>query len=682
MPDVRLTEFALTGLAIDLEDFTTPTPARNSISRLDITVQNVSVAEAAVPVLLKLAVQGATGGTVAVEGSAVREPLAADLAVKVTSFPIAGATPYIEPLVNLRITEGAVSVEGRARLAGKVASFTGDVIVDKFSTVDGVKAEEFAGFTQLAIRGIDAMSGPLTANIAEIALTEPSARIAINADKTTNLAAILRTAAGSAPETTEVPTVALMPVVATTQPAPVWSLKKFTLNNGSVTLADRSIKPPARISLDQFSGTVTGLSSADLQRADVDIRGKLNGGGSIALTGKLDAKATTLAPGALTELTIEVKNVDLTPISPYIGAYAGYELTRSGLTVDVKTRLAQRKIDSTNVVTLNQFTLGAPTGSPQATKLPVRLGVALLKDSSGNIVIDLPVKGSLDDPNFKIGRVVMRVIVNLLVNAASSPFSLIGAAFGGGGDELAYQNFAAGAQTPLDTELAKIDTLRKALKGRPALNLDITGSFDPEADLAAVRDGLLTQQARVRLWEEIRNNKVDTPPPAAMPLPPEEEMRILGLFMAERFPAGAPAPASAAVPAGSVAVRVTVFKSVPRAGSVRMEVRRTQRMFAGRPPQRAPKPEPVKPMVLAATTDAAAAVAVANGAPVLTLADARRMLAEGIAVPPEELLKLADERARGVRAALLEGGEISEDRLFLTPPAPEGKGARVFLQLR
>ena len=683
LPDVKLTEFSLTGLAIDIEDRTTPTPARNGLSRLDVNVQNLSLAQASAPVLLKLALEGATGGTVSVEGSAVREPLAADLVVKVDAFPLAGATPYVEPMLNIKISDGSVSVDGKARLAGTVASFTGDVVVDRFATVDGVKGEEFAGFKQFAIRGIDALSEPLTARIGEISLVHPSARVAINADKTTNLATILRSGATPAPSADPAPVAVKVPLpAASPAPAPVWSLGKFTLTGGSVTLLDRSVKPSARIALDQFSGTVSGLSSADLQRGDVDIRGKLNGSGVIAFTGKLDAKAATLAPGALTEIVVDVKNVDLSPISPYVGTYAGYELARSGLTVDVKASLAQRKINSANVVTLNQFTFGAPTNSPDATKLPVRLGVALLKDIDGNIVIDLPVKGDLDDPEFKIGRVVLRVIVNLLVKAATSPLSLIGAAFGGGGDELAYQDFAPGAPAPLETELTKTDTLRKALKGRPALNLDITGSYDPEADLAAVRDQVLTRQVRFRRWEELRKENPDTPPLAETAVSPEDEVRIIGLFMAERYPAGVPAPAAD----GTVAPPAPLYTPMPTTTdpktAKRAAIRRPQaNVFASRPAApAAAKPSAVQPVVLARAAGGAATSP--DGTPALTLADARRALAGGIPVAPEELLKLADERAQRVREALLAGGEIDAGRLFLTPPAPDGKGARVFLQLR
>jgi hypothetical protein len=670
LPDVKLAEFAIKGLAIDIEDRTTPSPAKNAIKSLDVIVKNVSLSEGAAPIALQVDVAFATGGTVALHGSATREPLTADLGVRVDALSLAGITPYVEPFVNLRIAGGTVSVDGKARLNGAVAGFTGDVAVNKFHTVDGKLGEDFVKFTRFSINGIDATSEPLAAKIGSIEIVDPLFRVAVYADKSLNLDTILRKDVPSAQPAT--PTVAFTPAPVAATPPPVWSLGKFTLTNGKVMVTDSSVKPSARLALDQFNGTVTGLSSAAPERADLDIHGKFNGTGKIAITGKLDARAITPVAGALTEVTIDVKGLDLSPISPYIGTYAGYELARSGLTVDVKTQLTQRKINSENVVVLNQFTLGAPTNSPDATKLPVRLGVALLKDVDGNIVIDVPVKGSLDDPKFKIGKVVLNVIVNLLVKAATSPFSLIGAAFGGGGDDLAFQQFEAGATLPAAGEAAKIDTLRKALKGRPALNLDITGSYDAEADLAAVRLKILDKQVRYRLWEELRAKNPNTPPPAELTVSPEDEARIIGLFVAERYPEGLPADVS------QVAVLTPATASVPvtPVKTVRPVRHNTQNVFAGRLRKEEAGP---KPVVFA---PAGGAAATGDGAAAPTMADARQMLAAAIPVTDDQLRALADERAQAVRTALLEGGEIAENRLLLTPPATEPKGARVLLQLR
>jgi len=311
--------------------------------------------------------------------------------------------------------------------------------------------------------------------------------------------------------------------------------------------------------------------------------------------------------------------------------------------------------------------------SPEATKLPVRLGVALLKDIDGNIVIDVPVKGSLDDPNFKIGRVVLRVIVNLLTKAAVSPFSLIGAMFGGGGDELAYQEFAPGEVNPLPAEAAKIETLRKALKARPALNLDITGSFDAAADQDALRQQQLTGQLRVKLWEERRVQDPATLPPEQIELSPQDEARLVAGLFAEKFPAGV-----VVKPDGST-MAVPVPKSEARAE--RPEPRAYHR---GQPilrPVFEPKPAPRSIVPPSSIVNVSKDMQVQGISTAPTLADMRRLLAADLVVTDDDLRQLATARAQQVRT-LLESGQIAPERLFLTPVPVQPKGARVLLQLK
>ncbi|HTJ78058.1 MAG TPA: DUF748 domain-containing protein [Rariglobus sp.] len=676
LPDVKLGEFAIRGLSVALEDLTTPTPAKNSIENIDLSVKNVSLAEGASPIAVKLSAMLPPGGEIGVEGTVTREPLSADVSVKLATIPLSGVTPYVEPFLNLRIAGGNFSVDGKARLAGKAASFQGDINVANFTTVDGVRAEDFVKFTSFNILGLEATTEPLAAKIEEINLVDPAASFTINADKTTNFSNVLRQAAPAsgapakpaAPVT--FPKTAPAIAAAPSAPSPVWSLGKFTLTNGTFTLSDRSVQPAVRTSLDQFSGTVAGLSSADLERADVDFHGKVDGVGSVAITGKLNARAATPDPSAATDLTVDVKGVDLSPLSPYVGTYAGYELARGSLFVDVKTHLAQRKIDSANVVTLNQFTLGPATNNPLATKLPVRLGIALLKDIDGNIVIDLPVKGSLDDPSFKIGKVVLRVIVNLLVKAATSPFSLIGSMFGGGGDELAFQDFAPGAVSPLDTETKKIETLRKALKSRPALNLDITGTYDAEKDTEALRQQQLDKQVRARLWTELRAKDPATPPPDQITVTPEESTRLIGELFAEKFPAGAVVKSDGAVMAVPPPPSPPEYK--PRA------YHRGQPVL--RPSDRTPSHALTMPAGSVVTVAGDMHVQQVAAAP--TLAEMRRLLTADIPVSDDDLRQLATARAQHVRAELLAGGEVAETRLFLTPVPAQGKGARVLLQLK
>ena len=163
-------------------------------------------------------------------------------------------------------------------------------------------------------------------------------------------------------------------------------------------------------------------------------------------------------------------------------------------------KIDNRKLAASNKLVLDQLTFGERVESPTATKLPVLLAVALLKDRNGVIHLDLPISGSLDDPKFSVGGVIIQIIVNLLTKIVTAPLAVLGAIVGGAhSDQLAYVEFAPGvAELSPDAE-TKLRTLAKALADRPALKLDAAGRAVPDVD----RDGL----KRVALDQEMRIQK-------------------------------------------------------------------------------------------------------------------------------------------------------------------------------
>ena len=132
------------------------------------------------------------------------------------------------------------------------------------------------------------------------------------------------------------------------------------------------------------------------------------------------------------DITAKARDVDLPPLSPYSIKYAGYGIEKGKLTFDVHYRIENRKLAAENRLVLDQLTFNRErVDSPTATKLPVLLAVSLLTDRSGVIDIRLPISGSLDDPQFSVWGLVVQVIVNLIAKAATAPFALLSAAFGG-----------------------------------------------------------------------------------------------------------------------------------------------------------------------------------------------------------------------------------------------------------
>src|SRR4029453_3745497 len=166
------------------------------------------------------------------------------------------------------------------------------------------------------------------------------------------------------------------------------------------------------------------------------------------------------------------------------------------LDLDLQYKVAKRKLEATNLIKVDQFTFGEATNSPDATKLPVKLAPALLKDPNGLIDLDVPIEGNVDDPNFRVYRVVWRAVGNVLLKAVISPFNLIAKAFGGGGDQkLDVVDFQAGAPELTPSADKTLQNLSKALAGRPAPKMDIEGAADPAADAKTLKLRELRRQA-------------------------------------------------------------------------------------------------------------------------------------------------------------------------------------------
>jgi hypothetical protein len=226
-----------------------------------------------------------------------------------------------------------------------------------------------------------------------------------------------------------------------------------------------------------------------------------------------------LTGDAFTDIGVSFKNVELTTVSPYAAKFAGYPISKGKITLDLRYKLNKKLLEAENNVVIEQLTLGDKIEGPDATSLPVKLAIALLKDRKGVIDIDLPVRGDLNDPDFKYGRVLLGVLMNLLTKAVTSPFNLVAGLVGGSAEELSVVEFPAGTRGLATAEESKLKTLAKALDERPGLRLDVTGAADPEADRVAL--------AELRLNRELLALKTPETPGAGKPAAGESDFNRL-----------------------------------------------------------------------------------------------------------------------------------------------------------
>jgi hypothetical protein len=214
--------------------------------------------------------------------------------------------------------------------------------------------------------------------------------------------------------------------------------------------------------------------------------------------------------------------------------------------LDLAYKVSQKQLEAENKLAVDQLTFGEKTDSPDATTLPVPLAVALLKDRHGRIDIDLPIRGDLNDPDFKYGRVVLSTLSNLLTKMVASPFSLMGKLVADGGDaeELQHLTFEPGSAEIAPTEMKKIDILMQGLEERPGLRLEITGTADAARDRQAVALQRLEEALHDR-WRQEKGGAQDDL------LPRDAEARLIAKLFDEwrsRQPAGTLGPDASSKP--------------------------------------------------------------------------------------------------------------------------------------
>ena len=443
----------------------------------------------------RIALQGKINkkGSLNVDGNLQVYPLDAQLKVETVAIPLMPLEPYLGQFLNISLTRGQVSNKGEAtaRLdtSGLKAGYKGNFTLGDFVAVDKANSTDFLKWKSLYFGGIDFKLEPLAINIGEIALADFYSRLILNKDGKLNVADIVKK-----PEGGELAKEAVKPAegkadakLAAKESAPVKppvpiKIAKITLQNGTVNFSDFFVKPNYTVNLTKLGGRVSGLSSVADTVADMEVRGKYANSAPVQILAKLNP----LAAKTYLDLKADITGVDLTGFSPYSGKYAGYAIEKGKLSLNVAYKLENNQLAAENRLFIDQFTFGEKIDSPDATKLPVNLAISLLKNNRGEIDLNLPIAGSLDDPQFSIGGLVIKVIVNLFVKAVTSPFALLGSMFGSG-EELSNIEFAVGRVGIDGAGTKKLENLAKALVERNSLKLEITGRADPETDKEGVK---------------------------------------------------------------------------------------------------------------------------------------------------------------------------------------------------
>ena len=483
-------DIRLRAASLSFNDLSTPTPFKKVLAPVDLSIKGFSTERGSMADL-GVSYKARSGEALSVTGSVSIDPVKADLKVALKKMDISPVRSYVDEMLRIIITNGKASASGRFRLAlsdegALKASYSGDALLSGFSSISKVDKEDFLKWDTLSIDGIDASLSPNRLSVDGVALSGFFSRLIVNPDGVLNVQEIVVSEETNEAAAKEAEAPEAAPVEAL-EAEPFFeqiAIDSVTLHGGHVNFTDRHLKQAITLDLFEVGGRVSGLKSIKDSNADVKLFAKLGKYAPLEITGKVNP----LAGDLFVDLKVDFKDFDLSEMSPYSGKYVGYEISKGKLILDLDYQIEERQLRSTNSIVIDQITFGRKVESPDATKLPVRFALNLLKNRRGAVELEVPISGSLDDPEFKVGGVIVKLIVNMIVKAVSSPFALLGAIIGGDGAELSYAEFAPGSALITEKSAGKLESLTKALFERPGLSFEIRGYVDRASDSLALRD--------------------------------------------------------------------------------------------------------------------------------------------------------------------------------------------------
>lgn len=508
-PQIDIAKASCTDCAVSLTDQSVRPAAHLGLKQIDFTAERLNSSLLNRPIPFTLKAQSLSRGSFALAGQVQPRPLSVQTQVSLDALELAPVQPYINPFVNIRLQSAALSAKGNLTIAGSTktpvthAQFRGNGALTRVFVRDRLTNDPFLRWQSLKLDKMAVNWTPVgvETDLGTVQLNQFFGRIIINADGHLNLSDIVKSEKNEATRSVTEAAAAPQPLPAgeaktslATNPNPPPKLRwhRIVVHGGQVDFTDHFIKPNYSAKITDLAGSVSALAWDKPTEAHITLDGRVDGSAPVTITGQANPLARPLS----LDINAETKGIELTRLSTYAARYAGYGIEKGSLSATLHYTIKDNELSASNHIVLDQLTFGAPVDSPEATKLPVLLAVSLLQDRNGVIDIELPISGTLTDPEFSMGGIIVKVIVNLLTKAITAPFSLLSSALGGGHENLSVLPFEPGSDTLDKTQTEHLDTLIKALNDRPQLKLEITGFADPAVDSEGLKQAHLLHELR------------------------------------------------------------------------------------------------------------------------------------------------------------------------------------------
>lgn len=422
-------------------------------------------------------------GKITVEGSMILKPFTIDLHYGLEDIVLETFSEYLEETSYLKLETGLLSIDGditgKAPLSLTASAKAG---LYDFKIKDTRSGNPLFSFEGLELDDIKANIDKKNISTASVNLLKPELHFEISEQKEINLSGLFKP---QKPESKK----ASPEQKPDGSPGWMFHIGKVNLQEGAAYYSDRSIKPAYKTGLYNMTLAVDEISSDTESTSPFSFSADIDKYAPFTIKGELDP--IDMQPGF--EFTSTLKGLEMPHLSPYSAIFIGNNLKSGKLDLNLDYSLHDRKLKGKNNIVAKNLYLGDKVPGEPVIKAPVGLGLALMRDISGVIDLNLGISGDLDDPGFSISGIIIKVITNIFVKAAASPFKLLGALIPGGNEQLGEIVFDPGISGLNSENKDRLKILEAALEKRPQIALNIKGNASVREDINALKIASLKQ---------------------------------------------------------------------------------------------------------------------------------------------------------------------------------------------
>ena len=512
---VLLKDVELRDYRVHLADKEPKTPVALEVGPLNLNLKNFDSLNQS-PFNLKLDTGIGKQGKLTASGDVNLNPVSAKLKVTTKDIDLRVAQAYIDPFIRLELRSGMLDSDlavNLKRIDPLTFTVQGNVQIAQLHTLDTMKSRDFLKWQRLELEKLNYQHGD-SLSIAKVNFAQPYVRFMINDDRTTNIDDLLiPQPAGSASKSNA------KPAAGKKKPLGI-HVGGIAINDGSANFADFSLTPNFATAIQQLNGQIGTIDSRQAKPASVNVAGKVDRYAPVTIKGSVNP----FDPMASLDIATSFKRVELTTLTPYSGKFAGYRIRKGRLNLDLHYLITKGQLKAENKLVVEQLQLGEKVDSPDAVDLPIKLAIALLKDTDGKISIELPVTGDLNNPQFSVMPIVWQTLRNLVLRAAQAPFKFIGGLISGGGaEDLGTVSFAPGSSELSADAQKALTTLAAALKERPALRLEIEGTAAQSSDGPFIAKERLEREFQYNYYKILQRRGDKVPAQASLLNVPDDE---------------------------------------------------------------------------------------------------------------------------------------------------------------